>query len=110
MVEAVIGIQEASGTFFLKAMPGRARKNDDTRYEIESVSKALVVFETLVDGPLREQRIVEKTKLNRNFVMSALCTLRIRGFATQNERGEWMVGQNFIKFAQEVLNSDSAGI
>lgn len=83
----------------------RTRKNDDARYEIESVSKALAVFETLQDGPLRVSRIVEKSRQNRNFVMSSLCTLRLKGFAMQNERGEWIVGQNFVKFAREVLNS-----
>lgn len=71
----------------------------DESYEIESVSKALAVLETFEEGPLRRSAIERKTRFSRDTVMRTLRTLRLRGWAVENSRGEWTFGPRLIRLA-----------
>jgi DNA-binding IclR family transcriptional regulator len=77
-------------------------KRPDEAYEIESLSKGLAVLEALEGSnfePVPIKRIIERTQLNRNTVERTLKTFRMRGWAFQDDRGEWMVGSRFLRFA-----------
>lgn len=77
-------------------------KDPAAKYEIEAVSKALAVLEALEGTnfePVSQRRIEDRTGFNRNLVMRTLKTLAIRGYAVQNDRGEWTIGRRFIQFA-----------
>lgn len=82
----------------------RAKRSDE-QYEIESLSKGLAVLEALEGTnfePVPVKRIIERTQLPRDVVERSLKTFRMRGYAAQNERGEWMVGRRFIRIANAV--------
>ena len=74
----------------------------DSDYEIEALSKGLAVLEALEDGPHKRGRIETRTGFNRDLVMRTLRTLRIRGYAVENSRGEWMFGRRLIRLAAKV--------
>jgi len=74
----------------------------DERYEIEAASKVLAVLEALEGNafePVTQKRIEQRTELGRDFVMRALKTLRLRGYAVQNDRGDWLIGPRFLRLA-----------
>lgn len=80
-----------------------ARNNrTDADYEIEALSKGLAVLEAL-EGvnfePVKASRVEHRTEFTRDLVMRTLKTLRLRGYAVQNERGEWMIGPRFVRLA-----------
>ena len=80
-----------------------ANKRDDKDYEIEALSKGLAILEALEGTnfePVKIGRIIDRCQLPRDVVRRSLCTFRIRGWAVQNERGEWMVGRRYVRFAQ----------
>lgn len=95
-------------------------KRDDSQYEIEALSKGLAVLEALEGTafePVTQKRIEQRTGFNRDLVMRTLKTLRLRGYAVQNDQGLWTVGPRFIRFGQTLsaafhqdLNSRSAQI
>ncbi|MGE3385073.1 MAG: helix-turn-helix domain-containing protein [Pyrinomonadaceae bacterium] len=77
-------------------------KRPDEAYEIAALSKGLVVLEALEGTnfePVPVQRIIDRTGLPRDIVDRSLKTLRLRGYAVQNDRGEWSVGQRFLRLA-----------
>ncbi len=77
-------------------------KRPDEAYEIAALSKGLVVLEALEGTnfePVPVQRIIDRTGLPRDIVDRSLKTLRLRGYAVQNDRGEWIVGQRFLRLA-----------
>ncbi len=85
-----------------------ANKLTDKDYEIESVSKALAVLEALEGTnfePVKQARIEQRTGFGRDLVMRTLRTLRLNGYAIQNDRGEWTVGARFIRFGQTLTES-----
>ena len=76
-------------------------RRSDADYEIESLSKGLSVLEALEGTafePVTQKRIEQRTGFSRDLVMRTLKTLRLRGYAVQNERGEWTIGRRFIQF------------
>ncbi len=80
-----------------------ATKRTDADYEIEALSKGLAVLEALEGTnfePVKGSRIEQRTGFSRDLVMRTLKTLRLRGYAVQNERGEWPVGPRFVRFAE----------
>lgn len=79
-----------------------ASNRTDEDYEIEALSKGLAVLETLEDGPVKRSRIEQRTGFKRDLVMRTLRTLRLRGYAVENDRGEWMIGRNFIRLATKI--------
>ncbi len=95
-------------------MKTRAKRTDE-EYEIEALSKGLLVLEALEGKefePVTVAKIIERTELSRDLVTRSLKTLRLRGYAAQNEDGEWAIARRFISFAelvvqhkQQVLNS-----
>jgi DNA-binding IclR family transcriptional regulator len=77
-------------------------KRPDEAYEIESVSKAAAVLEALegtIFEPVPVQRIINRTGFSRDFVERALKTWRLRGYAAQNDRGEWYMGNRILRLA-----------
>ena len=83
-------------------------KRTDADYEIESVSKALIVLDALEGTafePVKQSRIEKRTGFSRDLTMRTLRTLRLNGWATQNDRGEWMIGRKFIRLAQSAVDS-----
>lgn len=85
------------------------RKRDDDAYQIDSLSKGLAVLEALEGTsfePVPLARIVVRTQLSRNFVLRALRTYRLRGYAVQNARGEWMPGGRLIRLMLKAHESD----
>lgn len=84
-------------------------RRPDEDYEIESLSKGLAVLEAL-EGisfePVPVQRIVDRTGFKRDFVERALKTFRLRGYAIQNERGEWSIGQRFARLAAAAASKE----
>jgi DNA-binding IclR family transcriptional regulator len=80
----------------------RKPKRPDEDYEIESLTKGLVVLEALEGEafePVPVRRIVERAQLPRDTVDRTLKTLRLRGYAKQNDRGEWMVGERLLRLS-----------
>lgn len=74
----------------------------DKFYEITALTKGLVVLEALEGTafePVSVQRIMQRTQLPRDTVDRTLKTFRIRGWAVQNDRGEWTAGRRFMRFA-----------
>lgn len=83
-----------------------AEVRDDTFYEIEALSKGLAVLEALEGTafePVTQKRIEQRTGFKRDLVMRTLKTLRLRGYAVQNEKGEWTVGPRFIRLATDAF-------
>lgn len=80
-------------------------KRPDSDYEIESVSKALMVLEAL-EGigfePVNLSTIVGRTGFSRDFVFRALKTLQMRGYAVC-EKGKWTVGKRIVRLSQQVV-------
>lgn len=77
-------------------------KRTDADYEIEALSKGLAVLEALEGTafePVKASRIEQRTGLGRDIVMRTLKTLRLRGYAVQNDRGEWTIGKRFLRMA-----------
>lgn len=76
-------------------------KRSSADYEIESVSKALIVLEAL-EGigfePVSVGTVVGRTGFSRDFVFRALKTLEMRGYATL-ANGKWTVGKRAVRFA-----------
>jgi DNA-binding IclR family transcriptional regulator len=77
-------------------------KRTDADYEIESLTKGMAVLEALEGTnfePVPIGRIIQRTELSRDIVLRTLRTFRIRGWAVQNDRGDWTVGKRFLRFA-----------
>lgn len=81
-------------------MPRRTDKD----YEIEALTKGLIVLEAL-EGvgfePVNYEILMERTGLSRDFILRALRTLKLRGFATREGR-RWTIGKSFIRLAQKL--------
>lgn len=80
-------------------------KRTDADYEIEALSKGLAVLEALEGTnfePVSQKRIEQRTGFSRDLVMRTLKTLRLRGYAEQNSRGEWMVGPRLIRLGRAI--------
>jgi len=78
-------------------------KLTDADYEIEAISKGLLILDVLIEERfVLEKRIVEKTRLSRDTVMRSLRTLRLRGYADRNARREWFVGPGFVTLAMKI--------
>jgi DNA-binding IclR family transcriptional regulator len=70
-------------------------KRTDEDYEIEALTKGLVVLEALEGErfePVKIDRLVQRSGLKKDLVMRCLKTFKIRGYAIQNERKEWAIG------------------
>ena len=83
-------------------MTSTRTKRDDRLYEITALTKGLVVLEALEGTafePVSVHRIMQRTALTRDAADRVLKTLRFRGWAVQNERGEWTIGQRFTRLA-----------
>lgn len=84
-----------------------SNKRPDSKYQIESVSKALAVLEALEGRnfePVSVQKIMERTGFNRDTVDRNLKNFRLRGYAIQNERGEWSIGKRLIALSLRISN------
>ena len=78
-----------------------ANKRDDAAYEIESLSKGLLVLEALEGTrwePITVTVIIERTGFTRDLVDRTLKTLRLRGYAIC-EKGKWTAGRRFTRLA-----------
>jgi len=74
-------------------------KRSDEDYEIESLSKGLIVLEALEGSrwePVPILTIVERTGFSRDLVDRTLKTLRLRGYAVF-ENGRWTVGKRLLR-------------
>jgi DNA-binding IclR family transcriptional regulator len=81
-----------------------ANKRNDSDYEIEALSKGLAILEALEGTnfePVSIGRIVDRCQLPRDVVQRSLRTFRLRGWAVQNDRGEWTIGRRFIRFGEK---------
>ncbi len=77
-------------------------KRPDEAYEIESLSKGMAVLEALEGTnfePVPVSRIVDRTQFSRDFVERSLKTFRMRGYAIQNDRGEWLMGNRLLRLS-----------
>lgn len=80
------------------------KKRTDASYEIEALSKGLLVLEALEGSgfePVPIARVVHRTGLPKDTVYRSLRTLRLRGYATTNDRGEWTIGNRFLRLRGE---------
>lgn len=81
----------------------RSRRTDED-YEIEALSKGLIVLEAL-EGvrwePVPILTIVERTGFTRDLVDRTLKTLRLRGYAVQVD-GRWTVGKRLSRIAASI--------
>ena len=88
----------------------RTIKRGDEQYEIEAVTKSLMVLEALEGTafePVPVKRIIQRCGLPRDTVERTLKTFRLRGYAVQNAKGEWTIGSRFIRFAVKSAERDS---
>jgi len=81
-----------------------ANKRDDAAYEIESLSKGLIVLEAL-EGirwePVGVTTIMERTGFTRDLCDRTLKTLRLRGYAIC-EKGKWTAGKRFTRVSKSL--------
>lgn len=79
-------------------------KRPDEAYEIEALSKGLMVLEAL-EGirfePVSVQVVMQRTGLPRDTVDRSLKTLRLKGYAIC-ENGKWEIGRRFFRFVISV--------
>jgi DNA-binding IclR family transcriptional regulator len=79
-------------------------KRHDADYEIESLSKGLMVLEAL-EGigfePVSVSTIIGRTGFKRDLVFRSLKTLSLRGYAVC-ENGKWTLGKRLVKFSERV--------
>lgn len=67
-----------------------SRKRTDSEYEIESLSKGLLVLEALQDCAtlaIQTRRVQQRTGLSYDFCMRALKTLKLAGYVAEVEDG-----------------------
>lgn len=84
-------------------------KRTDESKEIESLSKGLMVLEAMEGKsfePVTVKKIIERTGLSRNIVDRVLITLKLRGYAIQDDSGKWTIGKRFIRFAVAASRQD----
>jgi DNA-binding IclR family transcriptional regulator len=83
-----------------------------TRYEIESVVKALLVIESL-EGiafePVTIPTIMGRTGLTRDSVYRTLVTLESRGYVIRRD-SLWSLGPRLIRLAMKIARHADAGI
>lgn len=79
-------------------------KRTDRDYEIEAVSKALVIMEALVEEqPVTDRVLAQKLDLKKDLVMRTLRTFRLRGYAIRDDRTlEWRVGPRLERLARDI--------
>ncbi len=81
-----------------------ANKRPDEEYEIESLSKGLIVLEAL-EGirwePVTVTQIMQRTQFSRDLVDRTLKTLRLKGYAVC-EDGKWTAGKRFTRLGRSV--------
>ncbi len=82
----------------------KATKRTDEAYEIESLSKGLIVLEAL-EGmrwePVNVATIMERTGFNRDLVDRTLKTLRLKGYAAHSYRRQYYKKRHFKFLAHE---------
>lgn len=80
------------------------RNRTDADYEIESLTKGLIVLEALEGTrwePVTVPTIMERTGFTRDLVDRTLKTLRLKGYAVC-EKGKWTAGRRLIRFAANI--------
>lgn len=83
-----------------------ARNNrPDSSYEIGGATKAIKVLEALEGRPVRIDTLMERTGFNYDMTTRCLKTLRLNGWVTQLETGEWTVGRRFVRFAGSITRA-----
>jgi DNA-binding IclR family transcriptional regulator len=76
----------------------------DNDYAIDALAKGLKVLEALEGNnfePVSIKRVSERTRLPYDTCRNALITLKLEGFATQNERGLWAAGPKLLRFSKD---------
>ena len=79
-------------------------KRPDAAYEIESLSKGLIVLEALEGTrwePVSVTVIMERTGFTRDLVDRTLKTLRLKGYAIC-EKGKWTAGPRFTRVSKNL--------
>lgn len=80
-------------------------KRRDSDYEIEALTKGLIVLEAL-EGigfePVNVSTIMARTGFSRDLVFRSLKTLSLRGYAVC-ENDKWTVGKRMVRFSQQVV-------
>lgn len=79
-------------------------KRGDEAYEIESLSKGLIVLEALEGTrwePVSVTVIMERTGFTRDLVDRTLKTLRLKGYAIC-EKGKWTAGKRAVRLAMSM--------
>lgn len=74
---------------------------DAKHYANENLLHGLQVLEALEDTlkePITMQRVAERTKLPYDKVRRCLLTLKLKGWAAQNEQGLWTLGSKLMRF------------
>lgn len=80
-------------------------KRTDADYEIEALTKGVMVLEALEGTkfePVSIDTIMQRTEFSRDFCTRALRTFRMKGYVIQNERGQWSIGKRLILFAGKI--------
>lgn len=79
-----------------------ANKRTNSDYELETVSKALRVLEA-IEGergePIPFQRVIDRTGFSRDFVMRALATFELNGYAVKSTGNRWAIGKRLLTFS-----------
>lgn len=76
----------------------------DADYEIESLTKGLIVLEALEGTafePVPLKTVIDRTGFSRDVVMRTLKTLRLKGYAVEVS-GKWSVGQRLVRLAGSI--------
>lgn len=78
-------------------------KRTDEDSQIESLTKGLLVLESLQDtaeDPVPIQTVIKRTGLSRDFCTRALKTFRLNGYSVQHISGKWMIGKRAVTLAK----------
>jgi hypothetical protein len=79
-------------------------KRADSDYEIEAVSKARLIIETLVEEqPITDRKLAEKLGFKKDLVMRTLRTYRIGGWAIRDDKTfQWSVGARLKRLGLDI--------
>jgi DNA-binding IclR family transcriptional regulator len=83
-------------------------KRPDEAYEIESQSKGWAILEALEGSnfePATVQKLMERTGFTRDLIERSLKTMRLRGYAAQDEKGRWVIGKRLVRFAEAIVRN-----
>lgn len=84
-------------------------KRTDEDYAIDAGLRLLKVLEALEGQnfePVTTQRVQQRTGFSYDFCFRALKTLKVAGYATENEDGKWQISMRLARFTDRIWQEE----